>query len=405
MGISIKQWLLKKFGKESGGSASQDMELLAAAAQEYRIRELAFFVCVDMIAAAVGRCEFKTLHKGAAIFGNEYYLWNVEPNQNQNSTAFLHKLICQLFRHNEALVVSTRPIKGLSGLMVAEGFTQEDKDQPDRPNRYSGVVLDGVQVSRVYEESEVLHFSLNHLNIKPVLDAMSGAFSTMMDRAMKEYNWNAGKHLKVHITQTAQKDPEFQKKFGEMLTEQIKPYFDSENALLPEFEGYEYENFGNVFKNGQAMSNTTRDIRALVDDIFDFTARAFLIPPVLLRGEVAGTEDAIERWLSTCIDPLCDQLQEEINRKRYGREEFISGSRMWIDSSSITHFDMFKNAGNVEKLIGSGAYSVNDVLEAAGSPPRPEDWARAHWMTRNISPIEEALSAIEMVGKATPTGR
>lgn len=391
MAVSIKQWLLNKLGAKSNGSAAKELEQLEAAVQEYRIRELAFYVCVDMIASAIGRCEFKTLQRGKPVAGNEYYLWNVQPNQNENSTAFLHRLIYRLFRYNEALIVDSEPVEGLTGLMVSEGFTLEKKERPREENRYSGVTLDGVQVNKVYREQEVLHLSLNHINIKPVLDSMSGAFSTMMDRAMKQYNWNAGKHLKVHISQTAQKDPEFQKKFGEMLSEQIKPYFESDNALLPEFDGYEYENFGNVFKNGQAMSSTTRDIRALVDDIFDFTARAFLIPPVLLRGEVAGTADAVERWLSVCIDPLCDQLQEEINRKRYGREAFLKGDRMWIDSSSITHFDMFKNAANVEKLVGSGAYSIDDVLEAAGHPPIGEEWSRAHWMTLNIIPVIEAI--------------
>ncbi len=393
MAISIRQWLLNKLGIKSGGSTAKEMEALEAAAQEYRIRELAFYVCVDMIASAIGRCEFKTLQRGKSVMGNEYYLWNVQPNRNENSTAFLHKLVYRLFRYNEALIVDSEPEEGIVGLMVSEGFTLEEKERPGAENRYRGVVIAGLETDKIYRESEVLHLTLNHINIKPVLDAMSGAFSTMMDRAMKQYNWNAGKHLKVHVSQTAQKDPEFQKKFGEMLTEQIKPYFESDSALLPEFDGYSYENFGNVFKNGQAASSTTRDIRALVDDIFDFTARAFLIPPVLLRGEVAGTADALERWLSVCIDPLCDQLQEEINRKRYGRREFLEGSRIWIDSSSITHFDMFKNAANVEKLVGSGAYSIDDVLEAAGHPPIGEEWSRAHWMTLNIIPVIEAIKA------------
>src|SRR5699024_8447667 len=114
--------------------------------------------------------------------------------------------------------------------------------------------------------------------------------------------------------------------------------------------------------NSVAASRTTRDIRSLADDIFDFTSRAFQIPPVLLFGDVAGTQDAMTRWLTTCIDPLCDQLQEEINRKRYGKEAYLRGDYLQIDTSTIIHFDMFQNAGNVEKLIGSGAFSINDVL-------------------------------------------
>lgn len=101
------------------------------------------------------------------------------------------------------------------------------------------------------------------------------------------------------------------------------------------------------------------------------------------------------RWLTTCIDPLCDQLQEEINRKRYGKEAYLRGDYLQIDTSTIIHFDMFQNAGNVEKLIGSGAFSINDVLAAAGQPRIREPWADAHWLTLNISPIDQAARTVE----------
>ena len=140
---------------------------------------------------------------------------------------------------------------------------------------------------------------------------------------------------------------------------------------------------------------STRDIRSMVDDIFAFTANAFGIPPVLLLGDVAGTQDAMNRWLTTCIDPLCDLLQEEITRKRYGFEKWKRGNYLRIDTTTIIHFDMFANAANIEKLIGSGAYSINDVRAAAGQDEIDEDWAKKHFLTLNISTIENAAWTAE----------
>ena len=108
------------------------------------------------------------------------------------------------------------------------------------------------------------------------------------------------------------------------------------------------------------------------------------------------------RWLTTCIDPLCDQLQEEITRKRYGFENWRKGNFLQIDTSSIVHFDMFANATNIEKLIGSGAYSIDDVREAAGMQPINEDWSTKHFLTLNISTIEKAAQAAE--GNTTEGG-
>ena len=68
---------------------------------EIHIRELAFWSCVNMVANSISKCELKTFQNNKEIKGQEYYLWNVSPNKNQNSSAFMHKLISQLYRNNE----------------------------------------------------------------------------------------------------------------------------------------------------------------------------------------------------------------------------------------------------------------------------------------------------------------
>ena len=87
---------------------------------------------------------------------------------------------------------------------------------------------------------------------------------------------------------------------------------------------------------------------------------------------------------------ICDQLQEEITRKRYGFGDWKQGNFVRVDSSAILHFDMFANAANVEKLVGSGAFSVNDVLRAANQATINEPWADEHFLTLNIARIQEA---------------
>ena len=394
MGISVKEWILSKLTPRTGSNGTDvSCTELWEAVQEYRLRELALHVCVNTIANAVGKCEFKTFRRGKPIRENEYYLWNVEPNINQNSTAFLHKLIYQLYSRNEALVIATKRRTGEEILAVADSFSQPNH-YPAKMNEYQDVVVGDTSYQKTFRENEVLHFQLNAVNVKPVLEAMTSSFNHMLSLAVKNYRWGSGKHLKVHITQTEQNDPEFNKKFRDMLNQQIKPFFDADSALLPEFEGYDYSEFP-AATNGTAANRTTRDIRSLADDIFDFTARSFQIPPVLLFGDVAGTQDAMTRWLTTCIDPLCDQIQEEINRKRYGKEAYLRGDYLQVDTSTIIHFDLFQNASSVEKLIGSGAFSINDVLAAANQPRIEEPWADAHWLTLNISPIDQAARTVE----------
>ncbi len=397
MGINFKRWLLTKLG--AGGSASVSSIELQQALEEYRIRELAFHTCVSMIANAVGKCEFKTYKNGTENKGAEYYLWNIEPNTNQNSTVFLHKLIYQLYTENEALVISTKGRGGKDMLAVADYF-DAPLECPRNEQEYKGVVVGEVSYRKTFLESEVLHFRLNHCNIKPVVDGLYQSYVKLVQCAMKNYTWGSGKHYKVHVGQIAQigqvgaERKDWNTQFTEMLNSQVKPFLTSENGVLPEFEGYQYVDIG----GNPDVQRSTRDIRSLVDDIFDFTARAFCIPPVLLFGDVAGTKDAMSRWLTTCIDPLCDQIAEEIIRKRYGFQEWQSGTYIRIDTSAILHFDLFGNAANIEKLIGSGAFSVNDVLKAAGQTEIMEPWADQHFVTKNFETMDGAMKRIDGEG-------
>ena len=59
-------------------------------------------------------------------------------------------------------------------------------------------------------------------------------------------------------------------------------------------------------------------------------------------------------------------------------------------SSAIEHFDLFGNAANIEKLIGSG-YSYNDVQRAAGGREIDEPWANEHFITKNFADARSAL--------------
>lgn len=386
MGIKFWDWLAGGKARSPTTVEVSCRELLAAA-QEFQLRDLSFWICANMIANAVGRCEFRTFRGGQEIREREHYLWNVEPNANQNSTAFLHKLVAKLLVDGEALVISTRQREGYDALVVADAWAQNG-DYPSRQNEYINVQVGDVSYEKTFREREVLHLKLNHINVKPVLDGLYGAYWRLISAAMKRYEWDKGQHWKVHVGQLASGAEDFTENFSRMIEQQVKTFLDSNGAILPEFDGYAYTNEG-----GKANVDLA-DIQAQMKDVLGFTAKALQIPAVLVDGSIQGTEDAQGRFLTGCIDPICDQLQEEINRKRYGYDRMRAGDYLRVDTSSIRHFDMFANAANVEKLVGSGAFTINDVLRSAGLPTIPEPWADEHYMTKNIAALGAETTAL-----------
>lgn len=113
---------------------------LFEAAQEYQVRELSFWVCANMVANALGRCEFRTFRGHQEIQEKEYYLWNISPNVNQNSSAFLHKLVARLYQNNEALIVNTLARPDMDALVVADSWT-EPEDWPSRQKEYRDIMV------------------------------------------------------------------------------------------------------------------------------------------------------------------------------------------------------------------------------------------------------------------------
>ena len=383
MAFKIWEWFRGSDGK--GKNVEIRCADLRSAWFDYQVRELAFWSCVNLIANAVARCEFRTFLRGEEVREREYWLWNFEPNTNQNSTAFLHKMVAKLYENNETLIIPTRRREGEDALVVADSWDQPN-EWPSRQNEYKSVMVGDLTYDKTFVERNVLHLTLNHCNVKPVLDGLYESYVKLISAAMNNYTWGNGQHWKVHVEQVASGKDDWAETFRQMVEAQIRPFLNSSAAVLPELDGWKYENVDNNTEDGRDAS----PIRDLIRDVFDFTANAFLIPPVLLRGEVQGTEDAMNRFLTACIDPLVDQLQEEITRKRYGFEGWKEGSCVRIDTSAIQHFDLFGNAANVEKLIGSG-YSYNDIQRAVGGMEINEDWAEAHFLTKNFGKAEELL--------------
>jgi hypothetical protein len=160
---------------------------------------------------------------------------------------------------------------------------------------------------------------------------------------------------------------------------------------LPEFDGYEYSNV-NGSSSYQSANGDTGTLQTLITGIWNTTARAFGIPAVLVDGTVQATGDANQRFLTNVIDPLCDQLQEEIVRKRYGFDAWKRGDYIRVDSSSITHFDLFDAAASIEKLVGSGAFNINDIRKAAGQATINEPWADSFFITKNFTEMKDATT-------------
>ena len=382
--MGLISWLTKWIGSPVPLSGDELDAAIEQYSTELHIREMCFWSAVNIIANAVSKCEFKTYHRGEEIKGAEYYLWNVEPNKNQNSSAFLHKLIAQLYRNNECLVIESN-----GQLLVADSFTRNPYALYE--DTFTQVTVGSFTFNKTFLQSEVLYWKLAEKDMRQVMNALYDSYAKLIFYSMTAYQKSRGtkgvfKYETIPIAGTAEREA-----FDALINEKFKKYMDSSDAIIPLGNGQSFEE-----RQSKTYSNeSTRDIRALVDDISDFTAKSIGIPPVLMRGDVQGVSDAVEELLTFCVDPLCDMLQEEINRKRIGQAEYNRGTKTVINTNTIKHIDLFSVTAAIDKLVSSGCFCVNDVRVAAGEEPINEEWANRYFMTKNYATVEELLKSLE----------
>lgn len=84
-------------------------------------------------------------------------------------------------------------------------------------------------------------------------------------------------------------------------------------------------------------------------------------------------------------------IEDAVNTFNISKSNYILGERVRYKKFSIKHFDIVDVAGSLDKLFRIG-FSHNNILSILGEPELHEEWADAHYVTKNymdVNDIEE----------------
>ena len=354
--------------------------------ERYKLAIEAFSVqmAINLLAGLLAKCEFKTYQKGTEKKADEYYLWNVEPNVNQNSSQFVAELVSKLLYCNEALVVEAN-----GQLLIADSFTQEAYAL--FPNTFSNVTVGDFTFGKTFSMTDVLYFRLNDRNIRVLLSGLMEGYSQLLDMAIGKYKRAGGRKGTVKINKTATSDQKAKEQIDDLFNKQFKNYFSSENAVVTLPNGVDYSEI-----TGEGSKKSTSELTDIVNitkEAISRVAQAFQIPPALLQGDIADVDKLIDELLTFRIDPLADLIQTEINRKRYGKAAFLAGTCLRIDTTCLKHIDVFDAAQAADKLISDRIYNVDEIRQKLGDAPLNTWWSKQYVMTKNLEPVPETAGA------------
>ncbi|PNK22818.1 phage portal protein [Bacillus thuringiensis] len=372
--MGLREWMQGFFGNKKTITLDSCFYELGI---DYFYKKLAVESCIDLIANALTRCEFQTFEKGKEKRGNNHYLLNVQPNQNQNASEFMHSLVNHLIMENECVVIMQN-----KQLYIADSFSVNKFALKE--NIYNDITIDDFTFDKPFNESEVFHFKLNDRNVMQVIDGMYSSFGKLLASSIDYYKRKNNKRLLIKGDFLRAQDEETQDAINEMFENQLKNWFNADKvgSAFQLQNGYEFEDMSDS-KNGVSNNITSRDISDLISDIFNYVAIAFHVPIGILKGDIADIEKQMDSFLAFCINPIAELIQDEFNRKMYTKEEYIQRTYLKIDTTKIKVVDITKLATALDKLFAIGGLSINDILIILGREPLEEEWANKRFVTKN----------------------
>jgi HK97 family phage portal protein len=350
---------------------------------------------INKIANALSMSEFQTLKKGKETKEDIWYKLNVEPNVNQNAADFWQKVVFEMVHNpNGALIIQVN-----GQFIVADDYAVTE--YAVRPNYYKNVragTLDFTQTG--FEEKDVLRLRLNNAKVKEIIDGVYSEYGKLISSSIRNFNRSNSKKIFVKIGTTFQQFESIQvenedgtvtTKFDfimdDLFKNRLKSYFEEGDSATPIEEGLdiiEPQSDGGV---ASAQKKDTRDIANLFNDTVNMVADAFGIPRGLLKGDVADIEAQTDNFITFCINPLANMIEDEANRKLYGQFRMAQGSKLKVMTDLIKTYDATKLAASSEALFRIRAINANDVRRWLRKERIDEPWADEYAMTKNYTDV------------------
>ncbi|MET2065091.1 phage portal protein [Enterococcus faecium] len=250
-------------------------------------------------------------------------------------------------------------------------------------------VLANIVLDREFLESDVIYIKYADQQIRQLVDAYYQAYGKLISSAMNVYKRSNARRYVLKGNLFRPQDNTTQDQINKMMTSQFKAFMEADNAgaVFQLQNEYTLEDF-----SGNFQSNS-RDIKNLIDDIFEMTAAAFHVPKNLLKGDMSGLSDQVDAFLMFEIIPIAELIQDAFNASLYEVEEYLSGNFVRVDTTmiKITSFKDLVDA--IDVGIRNGVFTINEGRERVGNDRSDKAMADEIFITKNNQQVSKGGEA------------
>jgi HK97 family phage portal protein len=352
---------------------------------DYVYRKFAIETCIDLIANALSKAEFKSYEKGKNIKNEMYYRLNVSPNAKTNATEFRKKMIRRLIFYNEVLIVS--PSSSTSELFVADSWNVTEYGLKD--DVFSQVQVNNIVLEKTFKESDVIYIKYADEHIRQLVDAYYGAYGKLISSAMNVYKRSNARRYVLKGDLFRPQDDTAQGQINEMMTSQFKSFMEADNAGAV----FQLDNKAELLDFSGNFQSNSRDIKNLIDDIYEMTAAAFHVPKNLLKGDMSGLSDQVDAFLMFEIIPIAELIQDAFNATIYSMDEYLSGDYLRVDTTMIKIASFKDLVDAIDVGIRNGVFTINEGRERVGNDRSDKPMADEIFITKNNEQLSKGGDA------------
>lgn len=343
------------------------------------MKQRALDVAIGTVARDLSLVEWKTFDEGKYKRDSLYYHLNVEPNVNQNATEFWEEVVRKLFYDDsEVLILVTSDDQ----FVIADYFNV--KKYVVKENVYTDIKVDGFTFDKNYFESEVIHLKYQNLQLKTILNELDESYGTLFNRLVQVAMRTNQIRGTAKLTGSLAKNENAQSYLQTFVDNIFKAFGTKSEAIVPIQDGMEYNE---VSRESNTRSQVD-ELNKVSNEYLNSVLQAIGMHPALVSGDMADVEKHQDKYILNVIQPLVEQIADEINRKFFTVEDFFKGSRVKSSVVKLRFVSIFDMGAQAEKLVGSSTFTPNEVREAAGYETIDDPKLDQYYLTKNIIPID-----------------
>lgn len=349
-------------------------------------------IVAERYGSLLSKCDFRTYVKDKEVKGDNWWKFNVEPNPNQTSSEFLKQLAFRLIHDLEALIIKTDN----GNFYVASSFTKGDRQLAE--TWFTDVVVD------VYEDGTVKQYNLDGVfkgdnamfiryknsNANNLMNEMNALYTNLIENVKLSGSNKIKYTLEIDTTAANGIGVDYDKEIARILNEDFQKLASDNNVILPLMKGFKLEPLNQANYNSQNATVAAINVNSMFEDILVNVGQIYNVPKSFMMGTYEDGE--MDDFLTFGLDPFVQIIQEAINRKYYGKKQYLAGTYVMIDTKKIKHFDILTVSNAINKLISSGVYTINELRTLLDEKPIDPEIGDKHWITRNYAVVGDYIA-------------